>query len=105
MFSLFISESNIRPSMVTHTRIECSVINPSKVHTHSSEHTHSVNTHTPVGSQSCDTRGAVGGFSVLLSRGIEDEESAVHSPPHLQFLPDLRLEPATFGLRVRLSNH
>ncbi len=38
-----------------------------------------------------------------LSRGIEGGERAVHSLPHLQFLPDLRLEPATFGLRVRLS--
>ncbi len=32
------------------------------------------------------------------------EESAGHSLPHLQFLPDLRLELATLGLRVRLSN-
>ncbi len=31
--------------MVTHTRNSCSAINPSKVHTHSSEHTHTVNTH------------------------------------------------------------
>ncbi len=35
-----------------------------------------------------------------LSRGIEGGESAVHSLPHLQFLPDLRLELATFRLRV-----
>ncbi len=28
----------------------------------------------------------------------------IHSP-HLQFLPDLRLELATFQLRVWLSNH
>ncbi len=28
----------------------------------------------------------------------------IHSP-HRQSLPDLRLEPATFGLQVRLSNH
>ncbi len=34
------------PSMVTHTRNLCSAFNPSKVHTHSSEHTHTVNTHT-----------------------------------------------------------
>ncbi len=31
--------------MVTHTRNSCSAFNPSKVHTHSSEHTHTVNTH------------------------------------------------------------
>ncbi len=39
--------SDIRPSMVTHTRNLCSAFNPSNVHTHSSEHTHTVNTHTP----------------------------------------------------------
>ncbi len=33
------SESDIRPSMVTHTRNLCSAFNPSKVHTDSSEHT------------------------------------------------------------------
>ncbi len=41
-----------------------------------------------------------------LSRGIEGGERAlvIHSP-HLQSLPDLRLELVTFGLRVQLSNH
>ncbi len=33
------TKSDIRPSMVTHTRNLCSAFNPSKVHTHSSEHT------------------------------------------------------------------
>ncbi len=28
----------------------------------------------------------------------------IHSP-HLQSLPDLGIEPATFGLQVQLSNH
>ncbi len=37
---------DIRPSMVTHTRNLCSAINPSKVHTHSSEHTHTPWTRT-----------------------------------------------------------
>ncbi len=36
---------DIRPSIVTHTLNLCSAFNPSKVHTHSSEHTHTVNTH------------------------------------------------------------
>ncbi len=36
---------DIRPSMVTHTRNLCSAFIPSKVHTHSSEYTHTVNTH------------------------------------------------------------
>ncbi len=34
-----------RASMVTHTQNSCFAFNPSKVHTHSSEHTHTVNTH------------------------------------------------------------
>ncbi len=61
---------DIRPSMVTHTRNLCSAFNPSKVHTHSSEHTHREH----------------------LSRGIEGGESGVYSLPHPQFLPDLSLE-------------
>ncbi len=41
-----------------------------------------------------------------LSRGIEGGERAlvIHSP-HRQFLPDLRLELATFELQVRLFIH
>ncbi len=35
---------DIQPSMVTHTWNLCSAFNPSKVHTHSSEHTHTMNT-------------------------------------------------------------
>ncbi len=61
---------DIRPSMVTHTWNLCSTFNPSKVHTHSSEHTHTHCEHTPgaVGSHfCCGTRGAVGG-SVPCSR-------------------------------------
>ncbi len=44
-----------------------------------------------------------------LSRGIEGEESAVNSlppPPTISTGPQTpRLEPATFRLRFRLSNH
>ncbi len=35
----------------------------------------------------------------------EGGKSVVHSVPHLHFLPVLRLEPATFGLQIQLSNH
>ncbi len=60
-------------------------IYPSKVHTHSSKHTHRA-----VGSHLyCGARGAVGGSvpcSRALCRVIEGGESAVHSLPHLQFL-------------------
>ncbi len=40
-----------------------------------------------------------------LSRGIEAGESAVHSLPPTTIPAGPRLELATFGLRVRLSNH
>ncbi len=106
------SESDIRPSMVTHTRNSCSAFNPSKVHTHSSEHTHThtVNTHPE---QWAAIYAAAPGEQLgvrclaqgQLSRGIEGGESAGHSlpPPTIPAGPGLEL--ATFGLRVRLSNH
>ncbi len=54
--------------MVTHTRNLCSAFIPSKVHTHSSEHTHTPWTHRAVGSHlCCGARGADGG-SVSCSR-------------------------------------
>ncbi len=86
---------DIRPRMVTHTRNLCSAFNPSKVHTHSSEHTHTPWTHTRSSHLCCGARGAVGD-SVLaqghLSRGIEGEESAVHSlpPPTIPARPETR---------------
>ncbi len=40
-----------------------------------------------------------------LSRGIEGGESAVHSLPPPTIPAGPRLEPATFELRVQLSNH
>ncbi len=63
--------------------------------THPSAHTHS-SEHTPeaVGSQCCGAQGAE-----TLAQG--SHLSRGHSP-HLQSLPDLRLEPTTFGLQVRL---
>jgi len=46
--------------MVTYTRNLCSAFNPSKVHTHSSEHTHHEHTPGAVGSHlCCGTQGAV----------------------------------------------
>ncbi len=86
------------PSMVTHTRNLCSAINPSKVHTHRSEHTHTVNTHPEqwaaiYAAAPGEQLGVQCLAQVYLSRGIEGGERAlyIHSP-HLQFLPDLRLE-------------
>ncbi len=92
--------------MVTHTRNLCSAFNPSKVHTHSSEHTHTVNTHS--GQPFMLRRpGSSWEFSALLkgtSGIIEGGESAVHSLPPPTIPAGPRLELATFGLRVRLSN-
>ncbi len=60
-------------------------IYPSKVHTHSSEHTHTPWTHTRSSGQPFMLRhpGSSCGFGAQghLSRGIEGEESAVHSLP------------------------
>ncbi len=84
--------------MVTHTRDLCSAFNPSKVHTHSSEHTHGA-----VGSHLCySARGAVGG-SVPCSRAPQPwywgwRECCTFTPP--TYNSCLRLEPATFGLWV-----
>ncbi len=72
-------------------------INPSKVHTHSSEHTHThtMNTHNPEqwAAIYAAVPGEQSGVQCLaqgshLSCGIEDGERAlyIHSP-HLQFLP------------------
>ncbi len=97
--------SGVWPSMVTHTRNLSSDLTL-QVHTHSSEHTPGA-----VGQPYCGTRGAVGGsvpcsrVSQPLSRGIEVERARVIHSPHRQSLPDLGIEPATFGLQVQLSNH
>ncbi len=54
--------------------------------------------------------GSSWGFGALL-KGLTSvvvlrvERALVIHSPHLQSLPDLRLEPATFGLQVRLSTH
>ena len=72
--------------MVTHTQNSCSAFNPSKVHTHSSEHTHTVNTHpeqwaaiyAAAPGEQLGVRCLAQGH---LSRGIEGGESAVHSLP------------------------
>ncbi len=63
------------------------------------EHTHTMNTHPEqwaaiyavAPGEQCLAQGS------HLSHGIEGGESAVHSLPHLQFLPDLRLELKPLG--------
>ncbi len=87
------------PSMVTHTRNLCSASNTSKVHTHSSEHTHTVNTHPGAVAAilCCGARGAVGVRCLAqghLSRGIEGDEERCTSLPPPTIPADLRLELA-----------
>ncbi len=101
---------DIRPSMVTHTRNSCSAFTHPKC-THTAVNTHTPWTHTRSSGQPFMLRhpGSSWGFGALLkgtSVMVLKEERAlyIHSP-HLQFLPDLRLKPTTFGLRVWLSNH
>ncbi len=74
-------------SDVTHGFFLCSAINPSKVHTHSSEHTHTVNTHPEqwAAIYAAAPRGAVGG-SVPCSRASQSwywgwRERCTFTPP------------------------
>ncbi len=106
---------DIRPRIVTHTWYSCSAFNPSKVHTHSSEHTHTPWTHTRSSWQPFMPRrpGSSWGFGALLkgtSVVVLKEERAldIHSP-HLQFLPDwdtnsqpLNYESDSLTIRPRL---
>ncbi len=77
--------------MVTHTQNLCSAFNPSKVHTHSSEHTHTVNTRRSGQPFYAAVPGEQLGVRCLaqehLSRGIEMERALYIHSPHLQFLP------------------
>ncbi len=85
--------------MVTHTQNLCSAFNPSKVRTHSSEHTH---THPEQWAAIyAAAPGSSWGFGTLLkctSVVVLKVERVldIHSP-HRQSLPDLRLEPATLA--------
>ncbi len=83
-----VSESDVRPSMVTHTLNLCSAFNPSKVHTHSSEHTHTPWTHTQSSGQPFMLRrpGSSWGFGALLKDTSvvvlkEERECCTFTPP------------------------
>ncbi len=92
------SESDMWPSIVTHTRNLCSAFNPSNVHTHSSEHTHTHREHTPgaVGSHLMRHPGSSWGFGALLKGTsvvvLKVEESTVDSfpPPTIPAVPGTR---------------
>ncbi len=102
-----------------HTQNLCSAINPSKVHTHSSEHTHTPGIQNRSSGQPFMLRrpGSIWGFSALLkgptSVVVLSVERAleIHSP-HLQFLParDSNLQPLDYEsdsltIRPRLPRH
>ncbi len=99
---------DIRPSMVTHSLNSCSAFNPKCTHT--AVNTHTVNTHSEQWAAIyAAAPGEQSGVRCLaqghLSRGTEGGESAGHSLPTPTITAGPRLELATFGLRVRLSNH
>ncbi len=97
-------ESGVWPSMVTHTRNLSSAFNPSKCTLTA------VNTHLEQWAAILRRPGSSWGIGALL-KGLTSvvvlkvERVLVIQSPHRQSLPDLGIEPATFGLQVQLSNH
>ncbi len=87
--------------MVTHTRNSCSAFIPSKVHTHSSEHTPGAVAAIYAAAPG-EQLGVLKGTSVVLLK--VERALDIHSP-HLQFLParDSNSQPLDYD--VRLSNH
>ncbi len=96
--------SGVWPSMVTHTRNLSSAFNPSKCTLTA------VNTHLEQWAAILRRPGSSWGIGALL-KGLTSvvvlkvERALVIHSPHRQSLPDLGIEPATFGLQVQLSNH
>ncbi len=92
--------SGVWPSMVTHTRNLSSAFNPSKCTLTA------VNTHLEQWAAMLRRPGSSALLKGLTSVVVLKVERAlvIHSP-HRQYLPDLGIEPATFGLQVQLSNH
>ncbi len=96
--------SGVWPSMVTHTRNLSSAFNPSKCTLTA------VNTHPEQWAAMLRRPGSSWGIGALL-KGLTSvvvlkvERALVIHSPHRQSLPDLGIEPATFGLQVQLSNH
>ncbi len=96
--------SGVWPSMVNHTRNLSSAFNPSKCTLTA------VNTHLEQWAAILRRPGSSWGIGALL-KGLTSvvvlkvERALVIHSPHRQSLPDLGIEPATFGLQVQLSNH
>ncbi len=97
-------KGSVWPSMVTHTRNLSSAFNPSKCTLTA------VNTHLEQWAAILRRPGSSWGIGALL-KGLTSvvvlkvERALVIHSPHRQSLPDLGIEPATFGLQVQLSNH
>ncbi len=104
LFALVGKGSGVWPSMVTHTRNLSSAFNPSKCTLTA------VNTHLEQWAAIFRRPGSSWGIGALL-KGLTSvvvlkvERALVIHSPHRQSLPDLGIEPATFGLQVQLSNH
>ncbi len=112
------SESDMWPSIVTHTRNLCYAFNPSNVHTLSSEHTHTLWTHTQSSGQPFMLRcpGSSWGFGALLKGTsvvvLKVEESTVDSfpPPTIPAVPGTRtrslwVTSPTLTIRPRLPQN
>ncbi len=104
VFMLFGKGSGVWPSMVPHTRNLSSAFNPSKCTLTA------VNTHPEQWAAMLRRPGSSWGIGALL-KGLTSvvvlkwREHLLFTSPHRQSLPDLGIEPATFGLQVQLSNH
>ncbi len=107
---------DIQPSMVTHTRNLCSTFNPSKVHTHSSEHTPWTHTWSSGQPFMLWRPGSSWGFGALLKGTsvvvLRVERALYIHFPHLQFLPardsnwqPLDYESDSLTIRPRLPKY
>ncbi len=91
--------------MVTHTLNTCSAFYTSKVHKHSSEQTLLEQWAAIYAAAPGEQLGVWCLAQRHLSHGIEGGKRAVHSLPPPTIPAGPRLELATFGLSVQLSNH
>ncbi len=91
----------MRPSTVTHTRNSCSAFNPSKVHTHSSEHTPWTHTRSSVQPFMLQRSGSSWGFGALL-KGTSvvvlrvERALCIHSPTYKSYQPKTRTQPLDY---------
>ncbi len=116
-YQIFINQDNNNNNNVMYCQVWWPILEISPLHlTHPSAHTqqwvvntHTVNTHPEQWAAIAPAPGEQLGFGALLKGTsgmvLKVERVLFIHNPHLQSLPDLRFEPATFGLQVCLSNH